>query len=335
MKNNITQRYLSSLDLLIANNINTNVPFIKEVITYIISAGGKRIRPLILICMAHAMLDSSNNDYDKNILTLAAVIEFIHTATLLHDDVVDESNLRRAKPTVNSIFGNAQAVLVGDFIYSRAFEMMVGLDRTDIMKVLASTTNTIAEGEVLQLINIGNLDISLETYLNVIYYKTAKLFESSAELAVLVTSNNPEHILQAKSYGRHLGCAFQLIDDYLDYAASTEDMGKEVGDDIKQGKITMPLIYLLEHGNDSQKQYIRDLINSIINGKGAPTSMEIDSIISMVKSSNSLEYTKQQAIIEANKAKQNLNFLNDIDCGSFEAKAALHNLCDAAINRIA
>jgi len=317
----IMRPYLSNLDNTISQNLSTQVPFIDSVVNYIISAGGKRLRPIVLICLALALDKNSNQ---KNIYILAAVIEFIHTATLLHDDVVDESNLRRTKPTVNAVFGNAPAVLVGDFLYSRAFEMMVSVNNLTIMQVLAKTTNIIAQGEVLQLINIGNIDINLTTYLEVIYYKTAKLFEASSEIAAILC-NKLDFRAQARDYGRYLGCAFQLIDDYLDYGGNTQTMGKEIGDDLRQGKITMPIIYLLEQGSIEQKQFLIQEIENIKQGN----LVNIPKVIELIKNSNALEYTKQQAILESQKAKQ---AIEDLDDNIY--KQCLYKICDMAIERL-
>jgi octaprenyl-diphosphate synthase len=348
----LNQYNLQKIDQVIQKNLTTNVALIDEIIHYIISAGGKRLRPLILIYIAFAVLEKlqhskNNNSENKNknehsIYTLATVVEFIHTATLLHDDVVDESNLRRTKPTTNAVFGNAPAVLVGDFLYSRAFEMMVSLNNLEVMKVLSKTTNTIAEGEVLQLINIGNLDINIQTYLEVIYCKTAKLFESSCELAILIQdmNNQDENTIntyrnQAKDYGKHLGCAFQLIDDWLDYAGDKDTMGKEIGDDLRQGKLTMPLIYLLEHGNEQQKEAIRTCINNVISN--TVSNEDIQNLINIVINSNALDYTKQQAILESEKAKNALKFLDINNHDNAEQSTytkALNFICDVSIQRL-
>ena len=349
----LNKQHLSKIDKVIQNNLSTNVALIDEIIQYIISAGGKRLRPLILIYMAFAVLDKIQNYKSANkhictsqnpkisiknqedIYTLATVIEFIHTATLLHDDVVDESNLRRTKPTTNAVFGNAPAVLVGDFLYSRAFEMMVSINNLEIMRVLSKTTNIIAEGEVLQLINIGNLDINIETYLDVIYCKTAKLFESASELAILINNihddidiNSQEFRNHAKNYGKHLGCAFQLIDDWLDYAGNKDSMGKEIGDDLRQGKLTMPLIYLLENGTQHQKQAITNCVNKVINNTA--TDADIQNLINIVIDSDALDYTKNQAILEGEKAKNSLSFLDSNN----EYTKILSFICDVSIQRI-
>jgi octaprenyl-diphosphate synthase len=342
------QKHLLILDDVIHKNLHTQVQLIDQMIHYIIQAGGKRLRPLILIYIGLALLDSKeqlqihaiseqdNNKLKQLIYILAAAIEFIHTATLLHDDVVDESSLRRGKATAHSLFGNAPAVLVGDFLYSRAFEMMVSADNLNILKILAKTTNTIAEGEVDQLIHIGNLNINLTTYFTIIENKTAKLFESAAEIAtVLVASIYPInntmlelYTSSLKKYGRYLGCAFQLIDDYLDYAGNTTEMGKAIGDDLKQGKLTLPLIYLLEHGSSEHKQLIKTSIEKIISNTS--TQQDIECIINIVKNSAALEYTKQQAIQQAAQAQACLYCLNEKSVYT----EVLYALCDLAIYRI-
>ncbi len=340
------QQHLLILDKIIHKNLHTDVQLIEQMIQYIIQAGGKRLRPLILIYIALVILDEKEkqihtlpsekiDNIHELVYTLAAAIEFIHTATLLHDDVVDESSLRRGKATAHNLFGNAPAVLVGDFLYSRAFEMMVSADNLTILKILANTTNIIAEGEVSQLMNIGNLNINLSTYFTIIENKTAKLFESSAEIAAVIVGNelninayNLELIINAvKKYGKHLGCAFQLIDDYLDYAGDVDDMGKSIGDDLRQGKLTLPLIYLLEHGSSQQKTLITSAIAKIMENKSS--DKDISCVIDIVQNSFALEYTKQKAIEHVKDAKYCLSCLNEKSVYT----EVLYALCDLAIYR--
>ncbi len=319
----IMMEHLRKLDEIIQNNLGTKVSLIDSMVKYIINSGGKRLRPITLICFSLAI----NNIADNKIYSLAAVIEFIHTATLLHDDVVDESALRRGKETANQVFGNSPSVLVGDFLYSRAFEMMVEIGSMPIMQVLSKATNIIAQGEVLQLMNIANLDININTYLEVIEYKTAKLFEASTHIAAII-NNRLDLINNAKSYGHHLGCAFQLIDDWLDYAGETTILGKSVGDDLRQGKITMPIIYLLQNNNEEQKLLLQNKIHAIKEGK-INIEENIKEVINLVKNSPALEYTKQQAIIHSQKAKQAILSLDNT-----YYKDCLNQICDMAIERV-
>jgi len=234
---------LADVDAVIRTRLRSEVALINTISDYIIGAGGKRMRPVMVLLTARA-LGYQGRDHHL----LAAVVEFIHTATLLHDDVVDESSLRRGRDTANAAFGNAASVLVGDFLYSRAFQMMVETGRMQVMSVLADATNTIAEGEVLQLINCNDPDVDEDRYLQVIRYKTARLFEAAAQLGAILADAPPPVEEAAAAYGRHLGTAFQLIDDVLDYSGVTGDIGKNVGDDLREGKATLPLIHVLAHG---------------------------------------------------------------------------------------
>jgi len=233
------------LNEVIGKSLSSEVALINQISAYIIEAGGKRIRPALLLLTAQSI---ANGKELKHHLSMAAVVEFIHTATLLHDDVVDESDLRRGRATANAAFGNAASVLVGDFLYSRAFQMMVAPNELKIMQILADATNTIAEGEVLQLMNMHDPDVNEARYMQVIHYKTGKLFEASCALGALLAAGSSEQYQAAEAYGRHIGTTFQLVDDILDYTASAEQMGKNAGDDLREGKPTLPLIYLLDHG---------------------------------------------------------------------------------------
>ncbi len=274
---------MDAVDLVIRSKLQSEVPLVNQVGEYIISAGGKRIRPAlaVLFANAHGYQGSAHHH-------LAAIIEFIHTATLLHDDVVDESSLRRGRKTANALFGNAASVLVGDFLYTRSFQMMVSLQSMRVMEILADATNVIAEGEVLQLLNMHDPDVTEERYLQVIRSKTAKLFEAATGLGALIAGADEAGIAAAEEYGRSLGTAFQLIDDVLDYSGNAGDIGKNVGDDLREGKTTLPLIYLMQHGTAEQRDLVRLCIE---NGD----SSKFDQILSAITDSGALSYTREQA----------------------------------------
>lgn len=274
---------MDQVNTVIRRQLYSEVPLVNQVSEYIISAGGKRIRPVLVLLIANAYAYQGTAHH-----SLAAVIEFIHTATLLHDDVVDESSLRRGKQTANALFGNAASVLVGDFLYSRAFQMMVGVGNPRVMQIVADATNVIAEGEVLQLLNMHNPDVDEAAYLRVIRSKTAKLFEAAAQLGALVAGANDAEIEAAGEYGRSLGTAFQLIDDVLDYSGNAAEIGKNVGDDLREGKPTLPLIYLMEHGTADQRELVRTCIE---NGD----EQHFDQILAAITSSGALDYTRQEA----------------------------------------
>lgn len=278
------------VDKVIAHRLESGVPLVGEVSRYIISAGGKRLRPALLLLVCGALGYTGTQRFN-----LAAVVEFIHTATLLHDDVVDESTLRRGRPTANENFGNPASVLVGDFLYSRAFQMMVDAGDMRIMQILADATNVIAEGEVLQLMNMHDASLSESDYLRVIRSKTAKLFEASARLGA-VLAQTPAGLEQAcADYGQALGTAFQVIDDVLDYDGDTDEMGKNLGDDLREGKATLPLIAAMQRGSAAQRQVVREAIESGSVG-------ELERIISIVHDTGSLEITRQAAAAEARRA---------------------------------
>jgi len=274
---------MDAVDLEIRAKLQSDVPLVKQVGEYIISAGGKRIRPALAVLFANA-----HGYHGKSHHTLAAIVEFIHTATLLHDDVVDESSLRRGRQTANALFGNAASVLVGDFLYTRSFQMMVGLQNMRIMDILADATNVIAEGEVLQLLNMHDPDVSEERYLQVIRSKTAKLFEAATSLGALIAGASEADIEAAAEYGRSLGTAFQLIDDVLDYSGNAADIGKNVGDDLREGKPTLPLIYLMQNGTEYQRTLVRECIE---NGE----STKFDEILEAITTSGALDYSRNQA----------------------------------------
>ena len=243
---------LAKVNEVINRAVQSDVALISQIGTYIISAGGKRLRPIMTILAGRSV------GYDnEKLYSLAAMVEFIHTSTLLHDDVVDESDLRRGRKTANNLFGNAAAVLVGDFLYTRAFQLMVGSGSMRILEVMADATNIIAEGEVMQLMNIGNTDITEEEYIRVIQYKTAKLFEAAAQVGSILGNAPPECEQALKDYGMYVGTAFQIIDDVLDYSGETEEIGKNVGDDLAEGKPTLPLIYLMRQGSEQVANDVR------------------------------------------------------------------------------
>lgn len=248
---------LGRVNVVINQAVQSEVALISQIGTYIISAGGKRLRPIITILAGKSL----GYDHDK-LYSLAAMVEFIHTSTLLHDDVVDESELRRGRKTANNLFGNAAAVLVGDFLYTRAFQLMVGSGSMKILEVMADATNIIAEGEVMQLMNIGNTDITEAEYVQVIQYKTAKLFEAAAQVGAILAGADETQEQALKEYGMHVGTAFQIIDDILDYSGDTTEIGKNVGDDLAEGKPTLPLIYLMQQGNEQAAADVRHALQN-------------------------------------------------------------------------
>jgi len=308
---------MNDVNQLIHAQMRSDVALVNQLGLYIVSSGGKRVRPMLAILAAKAL-----GYQGKDHITLATIVEFIHTATLLHDDVVDESNLRRGTPTANAEFGNAASVLVGDFIYTRSFQLMVGLGKMQVMQVLADATNIIAEGEVLQLMNCNDPDTTEASYMQVIYSKTAKLFEAATGLAAIITEQDQTTLDALNLYGMHLGTAFQLVDDVLDYNADAEQLGKNIGDDLAEGKPTLPLIYAMQHGSEQQTQLIRDAIEHS-NG------MEhLEDILSALKQTNALEFTMQKAELEADKAIACLDFLGESDY-----KQALISLARIAVDR--
>jgi octaprenyl-diphosphate synthase len=279
-----------AVDRVIKRRLHSQVALVDQVASYIIHAGGKRLRPLLVLLAARACGHSGERHVDA-----AAIVEFIHTATLLHDDVVDGSSLRRGRETANEAFGNATSVLVGDFLYSRAFQMMVTLDRMRIMQILSEATNVIAEGEVLQLMTARDPDTTEARYIDVIYRKTAKLFEAGAQIAAVLCDASPEIEDALARYGKHIGTAFQLIDDALDYQADENSLGKHLGDDLAEGKPTLPLIYALQHGNEEQRAMIRQAIEH--GGLD-----RLDDITRAVASLGGLAYTARLAQSEADQA---------------------------------
>ena len=293
----VVKSQFDQVNELIVNQLYSDVGLVENIGQYIIDAGGKRLRPLLVLLAAN----SCGYKGDKHI-ALAAIIEFIHTATLLHDDVVDTSDLRRGRATANARFGNAPSVLVGDFLYSRAFQMLVAIGNMEIMRIIADTTNIISEGEVQQLINAGNPDTTEQAYEEVIRKKTAQLFEAAAHTGAVLAGAD-EHICEAmRRYGYHLGMAFQLVDDALDYNGTTEALGKNVGDDLAEGKPTLPLIYAMQNGSVEEAELIR----SAISEGGLE---HLDAIIQTIQRCGALDYTMQRAKHHADEAKRCLSGL--------------------------
>jgi octaprenyl-diphosphate synthase len=290
---------MREVDVVIARRLDSGVPLVAEVSRYIISAGGKRLRPALLLLICGALGYTGAQRFN-----LAAVVEFIHTATLLHDDVVDESTLRRGRATANESFGNPASVLVGDFLYSRAFQMMLDAGQMRIMEILADATNVIAEGEVLQLMNMHDASLDEAAYLRVIRSKTAKLFEASARLGAVLAGADAGVEQACADYGQALGTAFQVIDDVLDYDGNAGEMGKNLGDDLREGKATLPLIAAMERGSAQQ----RDLIRKAIETGGVD---ELDHIIAIVKLTGALDVTRDAAAAEARRAIQAAQQLPD------------------------
>ena len=281
---------MKAVDAVIRARLHSEVVLVRQVAEYIVAGGGKRMRPALVLMSAGAMGYQGGNHHE-----LAAVVEFIHTATLLHDDVVDESDLRRGRDTANALFGNAASVLVGDFLYSRAFQMMVGVGSMRIQQVLADATNVIAEGEVLQLMNCHNADIDVEQYLQVIRYKTAKLFEAAARIGAILGNASPEVEDGLARYGMHLGTAFQLVDDVLDYSGEIGAIGKNLGDDLAEGKMTLPLIRAIATGNAADAALIRDAIT-----RGRLT--EFQPVVDVLNRTGALDYARQSAERESEAA---------------------------------
>jgi octaprenyl-diphosphate synthase len=281
---------MRAVDLVINDRLTSEVPLVKEVSQYIISAGGKRLRPALLLLVSGAL---GNNHPHRH--TLAAVVEFIHTATLLHDDVVDESTLRRGRATANERFGNAPSVLVGDFLYSRAFQMMVDVNNMRVMQVLSDATNVIAEGEVQQLVNMHDPSLNESAYLRVIRSKTAKLFEASARLAPILAGAPAEVETACAVYGQALGTAFQVIDDVLDYEGDADELGKNLGDDLREGKVTLPIICALRKASPAQQQLLR---SAIVEGDFE----HMEDILGIIRETGALEAARFSAMTEARRA---------------------------------
>ncbi len=288
---------MKAVDAVIRERLHSEVVLVRQVAEYIVSSGGKRMRPALVLLAAGALGYQGKQHHE-----LAAVVEFIHTATLLHDDVVDESSLRRGRDTANAMFGNAASVLVGDFLYSRAFQMMVGIDDMRVMRVLSDATNVIAEGEVLQLMNCHDADVDEARYLQVIRYKTAKLFEAAAQLGAIIGGATPELESGLTAYGMHLGTAFQLVDDVLDYSGDEADTGKHLGDDLAEGKPTLPLIYVMQHGTPEQAACIRHAIEE--GGRD-----DFAAVLAAIQSTGALDHARDQARQEAERARTAISAL--------------------------
>lgn len=315
----LSQQDMTSVNDLIYQQLQSDVALINQLGIYIVNAGGKRMRPMLTVLAARALQYKGNDHID-----IAAIIEFIHTATLLHDDVVDESNMRRGRETANALFGNSASVLVGDFLYTRSFQMMTKLQNMRVMDILSDATNIVAEGEVLQLMNCNDPDTTEESYMEVIYCKTAKLFEAATRLAAVISGQDEKTELALRDYGKHLGTAFQLVDDILDYTADAKEMGKNVGDDLSEGKPTLPLIYAMNNGSDAQRALIRE---AIVECNGME---HLDDILNAMKETESLAYTQKIAEQEADKAISALAVLP-----ASEYKEALIALAHIAANRSA
>ena len=281
---------MAAVDQVIRTRLHSEVLLINQVGEYIVNSGGKRLRPALVVLSADAFAYQGKRHHD-----LAAVVEFIHTATLLHDDVVDGSDLRRGQASASALFGNPASVLVGDFLYSRAFQMMVEVGEMRVMQTLADATNTIAEGEVLQLLNCHDADVDIANYMRVIQCKTAKLFEAAMRLGAILGGASAADEEAAASYGMHLGTAFQLIDDVLDYSADEQQTGKHLGDDLAEGKPTLPLIYAMQHGSAGQAAVVRNAIEQGDVGRFAE-------VLQIIHATGALEFTRQQALREAEAA---------------------------------
>jgi len=320
----LSQQDMNKVNELIHGQLHSDVALINQLGIYIVNAGGKRMRPMLTVLTAQALNQKQSKELNDKHCIIAAIIEFIHTATLLHDDVVDESNMRRGRETANALFGNSASVLVGDFLYTRSFQMMTKLGDMRIMDILSDATNIVAEGEVLQLMNCNDPDTTEESYMQVIYCKTAKLFEAATRLAAIITKQDSATEEAMADYGKYLGTAFQLVDDIMDYTADAQEMGKNVGDDLSEGKPTLPLLYTMAHGSDTQRKLVRDAIE---HGNGME---HLDEILDAMKQTGALTYTQRKAEIEADKAIKALSILPESDY-----KQALTALAHIAANRSA
>ena len=307
---------MREVDAVIIRRLASQVALVNQIAGYITGAGGKRVRPMLVLLFANALGFRGPERFE-----LAATVEFIHTATLLHDDVVDESDLRRGKKTANALFGNAASILVGDFVYSRAFQMMVSVNRMRVLEVLSEATNVIAEGEVLQLMNMHNPDVQVNDYLKVIRFKTAKLFEASAQLGAVLADAPPDVEEACANYGRSLGTAFQLVDDLLDYEGTTAELGKNVGDDLREGKPTLPLLLAMERGNSAERELIRA---AILEGEVA----RLPDVIEVVRRTGSIDATREAAREQIQLAQQSLTGLHPSIY-----RDALINLCVRSLDR--
>jgi octaprenyl-diphosphate synthase len=307
-----------AVNALIPRRLTSDVGLVEEIGRHIIDSGGKRLRPLLVLLSARS-LGYNGTDHIK----LAAIIEFLHTATLLHDDVVDRSDLRRGRATANHLWGNAPSVLVGDFLYSRAFQLMVELGRIDIISILSDATNVIAEGEVQQLANIGKAEVSEADYFNVIRAKTAMLFQAASQTAAVLVSRDEAPINALRDYGLTLGLAYQLVDDWLDYAGDPAVMGKNAGDDLAEGKLTLPLIHTLRHGSNTDRKIVREAIET-------RSSAALADVILAVKRCGALDRTRHEAEVQAQRA---IDLLDVIPSGRYrDALAQLAHFCVSRLN---
>ena len=307
---------MRAVDEQIENSLRSDVALVSQVSQYIVMSGGKRLRPLLVLLASRALGYSGEQH-----VRAAAIVEFIHTATLLHDDVVDSSARRRGKETANTVFGNQASVLVGDFLYSRAFQMMVDINDMRVMQIMADATNTIAAGEVMQLMNVHDPDTTEEAYRQVIYRKTARLFEAGAQIAAVLSDRDPGDEAAMISYGQNLGTAFQLIDDALDFNASADELGKNLGDDLAEGKATLPLIYAMQQGSAADKDMIR---NAILEG-----GLEhLDQIQAVIESTDAIQYTEARAQEAADLA---IKALSDVPESNY--KQALIAIADFSVQR--
>jgi len=307
---------MQSVNRVIQNSLHSEVPLVNQIADYIINSGGKRMRPALVLLSA-GLFGAVTPSHHK----IAAVVEFIHTATLLHDDVVDESSKRRGQHTANAMFGNAASVLVGDFVYSRAFQMMVSVQNMQVMEVLSNTTNAIAEGEVLQLLNVHNAAISDDDYMQVIHFKTAKLFEAATRLGAIISKASQTDEIALAQYGLHIGTAFQLIDDVLDLSGNSNDIGKNIGDDLNEGKPTLPLLYAMSHGNATETAAIKHAIE-----KGGLDNMQ--TVMQAVERTGALQHVRALAEKEAHLACATLQGFKN---STF--KDALLNLAQFSVSR--
>lgn len=306
---------MKHVDAIIRERLDSEIALIRTIGDYIVSAGGKRMRPALVLMIARALGYTGKHHY-----LLAAVVEFIHTATLLHDDVVDESGMRRGRQTANAVFGNGASVLVGDYLYSRSFEMMVDVESMRVMAILSEAVKVIAEGEVLQLLNMHDPDVSQERYLQVVRFKTAKLFEAAARVGAVLADATPEQEAAAGAYGRHIGTAFQLVDDVLDYGGDVDVLGKNIGDDLREGKPTLPLIRAMQTGTDKQRRLVRRAIET---GDG-----DFAAVAKAIQHTDALTHTVCTARYEADLARMAL-----IDYPASEFRESLIKFCAFAVDR--
>ncbi|MDB2405008.1 polyprenyl synthetase family protein [Alphaproteobacteria bacterium] len=321
---NISKKQIEQVNDIIIENMQSDIPLIPELAGYLINAGGKRIRP-ILVCVSYGLFKDKQTDNDINHIPLySACVEFIHTATLLHDDVVDESDLRRGQKTAHNIWGNQAAVLVGDFLFSRAFQLMVDANNSKATKILANASTKLAEGEILQLLTTNNLNTTEDKYIEMISAKTAVLFSASCKIGALLAGANEQDCQKLNNYGENLGIAFQMIDDALDYLQNNNEIDKNIGDDFKEGKITMPLLKVLQDGNDDEQKFLVRCIKKMQQNEN-----DLETMLSYINKYDAIEYTLNKALKYAKIAKQSIaNFPNN------DYKKALIEAVDYAVKRV-